>query len=80
MSPLYNQPVGKLYKTNGSFDGRGYQNLAGEDDYLEVQREFENLKALLPSVLPESFLRYHMGKRRNGKSKRVFLIMRDGSE
>ena len=55
VSPLYNQPVGKLYKTNGSFDGRGYQNLAGEDDYLEVQREFENLKALLPSVLPESF-------------------------
>ena len=55
VSPLYNQPMGKLYKTNGSFDGRGYQNLAGEDDYLEVRREFENLKELLPSVLPESF-------------------------
>ena len=53
--PLYNQPVGKLYRTNGSFDGRGYQNIARDDDYLEVRYEFENLKKLLPSVLPESF-------------------------
>ena len=53
--PLYNQPVGKLYRTNGSFDGRGYQNIARDDDYLEVRHEFENLKKLLPSVLPESF-------------------------
>ena len=55
VSPLYNQPVGKLYRTNGSFDGRGYQNIARDDDYLEVRHEFENLKKLLPSVLPESF-------------------------
>ena len=53
--------MGKLYKTNGSFDGRGYQNLAGEDDYLEVQREFENLKELLPSVLLERVSRISFG-------------------
>ena len=70
--------MGKLYKTNGSFDGRGYQNLAGEDDYLEVH-EFENLKELLPSVLPREFFRYHLGTRRNGKSKRIF-DNRDESE
>jgi arylsulfatase A len=55
VSPLYDQPSGKLYKTNGSFDGKGYENLASSGDYLEIQSEFEHLKALLPSVLPESF-------------------------
>ena len=55
VSPLYGQPRGKLYKTNGSFDGRRYENLALSDDYLKIQNEFEHLKALLPSVLPESF-------------------------
>ena len=55
VSPLYDQPKGKLYKTNGSFDGKGYENLALSDDYLKIQSEFEHLKALLPSVLPESF-------------------------
>ena len=55
VSPLYDQPNGKLYKTNGSFDGRGYENMALSDDYPKIQGEFERLKALLPSVLPESF-------------------------
>ena len=55
VSPLYNQPSGKLYKTNGSFDGKGYENLALSDDYPKIQSEFERLRALLPSVLPESF-------------------------
>ncbi|HBO58219.1 MAG TPA: hypothetical protein DD622_07230, partial [Opitutae bacterium] len=55
VSPLYDQPSGKLYKTNGSFDGKGYENLASSGDYLEIQSEFEHFKALLPSVLPESF-------------------------
>lgn len=55
VSPLYDQPNGKLYRTNGSFDGKGYENLALSDDYLKIQGEFEQLKAILPSVLPESF-------------------------
>ena len=55
VSPLYDQPSGKLYKTNGSYDGKGYENLALSNDYLKIQSEFEHLKALLPSVLPESF-------------------------
>ena len=55
VSPLYDQPNGKLYKTNGSFDGKGYESLALSDDYLKIKSEFERLKALLPSVLPESF-------------------------
>jgi len=55
VSPLYDQARGKLYKTNGSFDGKGYENLALSDDYLKIQSEFEQLKAILPSVLPESF-------------------------
>jgi arylsulfatase A-like enzyme len=55
VSPLYDQARGKLYKTNGSFDGKGYENLALSDDYLQIQSEFEHLKARLPSVLPESF-------------------------
>ena len=55
VSPLYDQARGKLYKTNGSFDGKGYENLALSDDYPKLQSEFEHLKALIPSVLPESF-------------------------
>ena len=55
VSPLYDQPSGKLYKTNGSFDGKGYENLALSDDYPKIKSEFERLKALLPSILPENF-------------------------
>ena len=55
VSPLYDQPNGKLYKTNGSFDGKGYENLALSDDYSKIRNEFKHLKARLPSVLPESF-------------------------
>ena len=55
VSPLYDQARGKLYKTNGSFDGKGYENLALSDSYSKIQGEFEHLKARLPSVLPESF-------------------------
>ena len=40
--------------TNGSFDGKGYENLALSDDYSKIQIEFEHLKAQLPSVLPKS--------------------------
>ena len=55
VSPLYDQPSGKLYRTNESFDGKRYENLALSDDYLKIKSEFERLKALIPSVLPESF-------------------------
>ena len=68
VSPLYDQPRGKLYKTNGSFDGKGYENLAQSDDYSKIQSEFEHLKARLPSVLPESFSDIIWEREENAKS------------
>ena len=84
VSPLYDQPRGKLYKTNGCFDGKGYENLALSDDYPKIQGEFERLKSLLPSVLPESFFdsiweREEMQKAKahfdNDRRKRMILSL-----
>ena len=72
VSPLYDQPNGKLYKTNGSFDGKEYENLALSDDYPRIQSEFERLKALLPSVLPESFSDIIWGREEMQKAKAHF--------
>ena len=72
VSPLYNQPLGKLYRTNGSYDGRGYQNMAHEDDYEEIIIEFEKLKRLLPSVLPESFSDILWDRKELEKAKAYF--------
>ena len=55
VSPLYSQPNGKLYKTNGSYDGRGYENISRSNDYNEIRSRFEELEKSLPSVLPISF-------------------------
>ena len=55
VSPLYSQPNGKLYKTNGSYDGRGYENISRSNDYNEIRNRFEELEKSLPSVLPISF-------------------------
>tara|TARA_B100001093_G_scaffold251588_1_gene240929 strand:+ start:1768 stop:3294 length:1527 start_codon:yes stop_codon:yes gene_type:complete len=54
--PLYERPNGRFYKTNGSFDGRGYVNITHNPEYAPIRNvEFENHMSLLPVTYPDSF-------------------------
>ena len=55
LSPLYNQPQGKFYETNGSFDGRGYKNVTHIKDAIPMREYFSELLAKFPSTLPLTF-------------------------
>jgi len=55
LSPLYNQPEGKFYETNGSFDGRGYKNVTHNKDAVPMREYFSELLAKFPSTLPLTF-------------------------
>lgn len=53
--PLYGKPRGRFYKTNGSWDGRGYENITHNPEYAAEREAFEKLLADYPSPLPESW-------------------------
>ena len=72
VSPLYGQPYGKLYKTNGSYDGRGYENVSRSNNYNEIRSEFEKLEKSLPSVLPISFADIIWDREEMQKAKAFF--------
>ena len=55
LAPLYNQPKGRFYKTNGSYDGRQYENVTHNAEYAVKRKEFDKLMSLYPSVLPTDF-------------------------
>ncbi|MEX0322733.1 MAG: sulfatase-like hydrolase/transferase [Puniceicoccaceae bacterium] len=53
--PIYGQPFGRFYKTNGSWDGRGYENITHNPEYRKERDRFEALMNELPSVIPDSW-------------------------
>jgi hypothetical protein len=53
--PIYDRPFGRFYKTNGSWDGRGYENITHNPEYKSERDRFEALMAELPSVVPDSW-------------------------
>ena len=55
VSPLYGFPEGRFYKTNGSFDGRGYENITHDKDFTKARNYFERLLNQMKSKLPLSF-------------------------
>ena len=53
--PLYGYPKGRFYKTNGSCDGRGYENITDNPKYIKERAMFDSLLNVYPATLPESF-------------------------
>ncbi len=53
--PLYDKPQGRFYKTNGSFDGHGYENITHNPEFSSVRKVFEDHLSRYPTVLPQSF-------------------------
>jgi len=53
--PLYDKPHGRFYKTNGSWDGRGYDNITHNPEFKAQREKFEAMMAELPAVLPTSW-------------------------
>ncbi len=53
--PLYDHPKGRFYKTNGSLDGRGYENITHDVTYVKERANFESYLEATSSKLPTSF-------------------------
>ncbi len=53
--PLYGQPRGRFYRTHGSYDGRGYENVTHDPEHAKMRKAFDGYLACIPSLLPESF-------------------------
>lgn len=53
--PLYDRSEGRFYKTSGSFDGRGYENITHSPGYAEVREQFSKYMEVYPALLPVSF-------------------------
>ncbi len=53
--PLYGYPKGRFYKTNGSFDGRGYENITHNTNYTNQRNAFDDYLDFMSSKLPTSF-------------------------
>jgi phosphoglycerol transferase MdoB-like AlkP superfamily enzyme len=55
VAPIYGKPEGRLYKTHGSYDGRGYENITHDPKYVDVKAEFKQYLEAKPHTLPKSF-------------------------
>ncbi|TLX71824.1 hypothetical protein E9993_19790 [Labilibacter sediminis] len=55
VSPLYGYPNGRFYKTNGSYDGKGYENITHNESYKKDRALFETYLKQMSSRLPLSF-------------------------
>ncbi|MBK3519940.1 sulfatase-like hydrolase/transferase [Carboxylicivirga marina] len=55
VSPLYGYPNGRFYLTNGSYDGRGYENITHDENYKGERALFEQYLQNMNSKLPHSF-------------------------
>jgi arylsulfatase A-like enzyme len=53
--PLYGKESGRFYKTNGSFDGKGYENITHNPEFSSVRQDFQEYLNQYPTVLPGSF-------------------------
>ena len=66
--PLFDHPKGRFYKTNGSYDGRGYENITNNTGYTNQRTAFDDYLEFMSSKLPTSF----EDPLWNGKLKRGF--------
>jgi arylsulfatase A-like enzyme len=55
VAPIYGKPYGRFYKTNGSYDGRGYENITHDPAYAKVRAEFDRYLEAHPNPLPTSW-------------------------
>ncbi|GAA6204567.1 sulfatase-like hydrolase/transferase [Thalassotalea sp. SU-HH00458] len=55
VAPIYGKPEGRLYKTNGSHDGRGYENITHNPKYADVKAKFKTYLDAKPHTLPDDF-------------------------
>ena len=55
VSPLFGHSKGRFYKTNNSYDGRGYENITHSKDFIEEREQFDSYLQLYPSKVPTSF-------------------------
>ncbi|VGO16372.1 Arylsulfatase [Pontiella desulfatans] len=53
--PLYDQPQGRFYKTNESWDGRGYENITHNPEFADERKKFDRLLQVHPTQLPDSW-------------------------
>jgi hypothetical protein len=53
--PLYDRPQGRFYKTNGSYDGKRYENITHNPEFAAVREQFVEYLDRYPTVLPNSF-------------------------
>jgi len=53
--PLYGKPQGRFYKTNGSWDGRGYENITHNPEFAAERKKFDVLLNTYPTRLPDSW-------------------------
>jgi arylsulfatase A-like enzyme len=55
VAPIYGKDEGRLYKTNGSYDGRGYENITHNPEYAIIKKQFSAHLKAMPNPLPTSF-------------------------
>ena len=55
VAPIYGHAEGRLYKTNGSHDGRGYENITYNPEYAAIRKQFAKYLAAQDNPLPTSF-------------------------
>jgi membrane-anchored protein YejM (alkaline phosphatase superfamily) len=55
VAPIYGKPRGRFYKTNGSHDGRGYENITHDPAYAEARAQFDRYLEAHPNPLPLSW-------------------------
>lgn len=55
LSPLYGQPKGRFYRTHGSYDGRGYENVTHDPEHAEMRTRFDKYMSRFPNPVPKDF-------------------------
>ncbi len=55
VAPIYGKPRGRFYKTNGSHDGRGYENITHDPAYAGERARFDAYLANHRNPLPVSW-------------------------
>ena len=55
VSPVYGYPKGRFFKTNNSYDGRGYENVTHNETYKKEREQFEDYLLSYHNLVPNSF-------------------------
>ena len=55
VAPIYGKPRGRFYKTNGSYDGRGYENITHDPAYADARALFDRYLEAHPNPLPTNW-------------------------